>query len=201
MPRPNPSVTWLSPRHRSDQFTKPVPLSAKVDLFEARVSGWQLQIADECANGIKGQPADPHAGFAVLHLCLSYFETIGKYEEGYAGNDQSKKHFKLGLRSVFPNLRRTSPAFFETRTDLLYKAARCGLYHASQASSGVLLARPSSALRFHPKRDLVLVNPYLLPGVLQEHLKRYCNRVLRPRNRILRANFERRFDHDNPGLA
>lgn len=180
---------------------RPVPLAKKVELFQSRIRGWQLEVADECANGINGLPADPHAGFAVLHLCLSYFETIGKYEAGNMGDSDSKKYFKLGLMSVFPNLKRRRPELFEKRAEFLYKAGRCGLYHASQASNGILLGPPPSALRFAPKRNYVQVNPSLLPSVLKQHLATYCQRLLRPANKILRLNFERRFDHDNPNLA
>jgi len=197
--RTDPSVTWLSPVHLSTDFPKPVPFEKKVELFRARVLGWQLNIADECANGINGRPANPHAGFAVLHLCLSYFETIGKYEAGYVGEGQSKKHFKLGLASVFPVLRRAGPAVYEKRSELLYKAGRCGLYHGSQTSRGILLSRPPSPVRFAPRRGFVQINPYLLPQRLKKHLQTYCGRLLRPRNKRLRQNFEQRFNGDNPG--
>lgn len=195
------AVTWLSPSHKSSDFTKPVPFDKKAELFRARILGWQLEIADECANGINGQPADPHSGFAVLHLCLSYFETIAKYEQGYTGEGESKRHFKLGLASVFPSLRHAAPAAFERRSDLLYRAGRCGLYHGSQTSKGILLGEPTSALRFAPKRSYVQINPSLLPKVLKRHLERYCNRLLRPRNKVLRQRFEQRFNHDNPNQA
>ena len=197
--RMHPSITWLSPVHLSSDFKSPVSFEKKVELFHARILGWQLEIADECANGINGQPADPHAGFAVLHLCLSYFETIAKYEAGYTGDDQSKKYFKLGLASVFPSLRRSQSAVFEKRSKLLYKAGRCGLYHVSQTSRGILLGKPPSALRFAPKMNFVQVNPSLLPKVLKKHLAAYRERLLRPRNKRLRQCFEKRFKHDNPG--
>lgn len=199
--RVNTAVTWLSPIHKSSDFTKPVPFEKKVELFHARILGWQLEIADECANGIDGQPPDQHSGFAVLHLCLSYFETIAKYEQGYTGEGESKKHFKLGLASVFPSLRRAPSAVFERRSELLYKAGRCGLYHGSQTSKGILLGEPPSALRFAPTRNYVQINSSLLPKVLKRHFERYCNRLLRRRSKVLRHSFELRFNHDNPNQA
>jgi hypothetical protein len=199
--RTSTKVSWLSPKHLSTEFHRPVPVEKKVELFEARVLGWQLDIAEECANGINGRPANPHAGFAVLHLCLSYFETIAKYEAGFARNGQSEKYFKLGLAWVFPNLKRVPPAVREARANLLYKSGRCGLYHASQTNKGILLGRPPTAIRFAPKRNVVLVNPYLLPSVLRKHLRSYCERLRKLRSRALRQRFEIRFDFDNPGLA
>ncbi len=197
--RTNTKDSWLSPRHRRSDFAKPVTPEKKLELFEARLLGWQLDIADECANGIDGQPANPHAGFAVLNLCLSYFETIAKYEAGFARQGQSAKHFKLGFLSVFPRLRRLPETTRNRRASLLYEAARCGLYHASQTGTGILLSRPATAVRFTPKRNAILVNPYLLPAVLKKHLHSYCQRVRR--NQSVRQRFELRFNFDNPGLA
>jgi hypothetical protein len=67
----------------------PLTYEQKVDVFYEQTLGWRLHIADLIANGgtTFGQckPPQPgyavrsiwHSGFAVLHICLSYFELVG----------------------------------------------------------------------------------------------------------------------------
>ncbi len=193
--------TWLSWKHLRSQFGKPVPFSQKVDLFYERLFGWQLHIADLCANGSADLRCIPHSGFAVLQICLSYFETIGKYEAGFCKNAESREHFKLGLKSVFRYLRRVPASRFEKVADRLYEAARCGLYHASQTSPGILLQRQRSALKFDAKRGSLTIDPHRLPVALKKHLDGYRKRLEACRNKRLCERFEARFNFDNPGFA
>src|SRR5579863_3252854 len=94
---------WLAWNIDSDEVAWPPPsVEEKVDIFYQRSLGWQLHIADMLANG--GQPLGrnhsvervEHSGFAVLQICLSYFETVGHYEKGCIGSGA----FKEGVRSV-----------------------------------------------------------------------------------------------------
>jgi hypothetical protein len=139
-----PLDTWLSWKHRRSEWDRPASFAQKVDLFYEKLFGWQLHIADICANGAEDAPAIQHSGFAAPQIALSYFETIGKYQAGYYGHGESRRHFKLGLKSVFPSLRRVPVPQFEARSNLLYEAARCGLYHTSYTGAGVLLRRQFS---------------------------------------------------------
>lgn len=193
--------SWLSWKHRRSDFSRPVPLVQKVDLFYERIAGWQLRIADQMVNASNGREPIPHAAFAALQVCLSYFEMVGKYEAGYSRRGASKKHFDLGLKSVFPYLRRIPTNRFKRVAELLYDAARCGLYHAAQTGPGVLLRRQRSVLRFNSKRGLIFVDPHHLPVVLLQHLDTYRSRLAKGHNKKLRRRFEARFDYDNPGLA
>ena len=193
--------TWLSWKHRRSELSRSIPLSQKIDIFYERLCGWQLHIADQFVNGSSEQKMIPHAAFAALQVCLSYFETIGKYEAGYCHDDQSRHHFGLGLKSVFPHLRRVPSQRFNRVSKLLYQAARCGLYHASQTGPGVLLRRQQHVLRFNAHRGWIHVDPHRLPIALKKHLSVYRARLERSRNKKVQRQFENRFNHDNPGLA
>ncbi|MGH9380206.1 MAG: hypothetical protein ACRD2Z_06295 [Thermoanaerobaculia bacterium] len=68
----------------------------KVDLFYEQALGWQLHLAELVANGgtafgeegnREGKVVSSirHSGFAVLQICLSYFETIGYYTGEQSG--------------------------------------------------------------------------------------------------------------------
>jgi hypothetical protein len=192
--------TWLSWKHRRSQFTKPIPFDKKVSLFYERLYGWQLHIADLCANKSTDELRD-HSGFAVLHICLSYFETIGKYQAGFCHDSESRLHFDLGLKAVFEHTRRMPQKRFEDFSERLYKAARNGLYHASQTGPGVLLRVQPSAVRFDSGRGLVTIDPHRLPVRLKKHLDEYRSRLESRRKKKLCKDFEARFAHDNPKLV
>jgi len=107
MGHPRRIVVWISWRHQDSDFSGPLSFEQKVDLFCEQALGWQLHIADPVANG--GTPfgeaaaVSPirHSGFAVLQICLSYFETIGQYTATPSG---SRAAFRVGVLSVFPGL-------------------------------------------------------------------------------------------------
>jgi hypothetical protein len=100
---------WISWNHHETDFAQPLTLGDKVEIFYQQALGWQLHIADILANGGQvfgdGPSIGPvrHSGFAVLQICLSYFEAIGQYERGRAGG--SGRDFKDGVLSVFPKLK------------------------------------------------------------------------------------------------
>lgn len=194
------SDTWLSWKHRTSEFTKPVSFDRKVELFYERLYGWQLHIADLCINR-STDDLHRHSGFAVLQICLSYFETIGKYQAGFCRNGASKQHFKIGLKAVFEHARRMSQNRFDAFSERLYRAARSGLYHVSQTGPGVLLRRQRTVVRFDSNHSVVIIDPHRLPVRLKQHLDDYRRRLEHGRDRRLCTNFEARFAHDNPGLV
>ncbi|MCX6376785.1 MAG: hypothetical protein NTU88_12265 [Armatimonadetes bacterium] len=40
------ATMWISPEHREDDVALPLSLDDKIEIFEARVRGWQLDVAD-----------------------------------------------------------------------------------------------------------------------------------------------------------
>src|SRR5262245_65277742 len=108
---------WITWKHQDSQLRWPLTFEKKVELFYEQTLGWQLHIADLVANGgtafgEEGRRegnvscAIRHSGFAVLQICLSYFETIGYYTDTPKG---SKEAFRLGVAKVFPNLAAADP--------------------------------------------------------------------------------------------
>ena len=104
----NMQITW---NYEDTDFSWPPSFEKKVDIFYHRLPlGWQLHIADLIANGglplgdVRSVEPLRHSGFAVLHICLSYFETIGQYEQQNPQTKTSTGYFKAGVRSVLPRL-------------------------------------------------------------------------------------------------
>jgi hypothetical protein len=140
-------VMWMSWKHEHSDFLAPLTYEQKVDLFYEQTLGWQLHIADLIANGgttfgefkhsIPGYNVVGvrHSGFAVLHICLSYFELVGSMVVQSSQKPSDSMKFKAGVKHVFPG------HFDGSRNDeallrRLYKGARCGLYHMGRTAGG-----------------------------------------------------------------
>ena len=200
------NITW---KHNLSDISWPPPtFEKKVEYFYERALGWQLHIADLLANG--GQPFGvetsiprvPHSGFAVLHICLSYFETIGHYEQTDPAMNTSTDYFKAGVRSVLPDVVKDHEKIVDDLLSALYKGARCGLYHNSMTVPGVGLGQPpgGDAIIYEADQKILVISPERLPKVLKQHLERFRAALLDPENATLRENFEKRFNIDN-GIA
>jgi hypothetical protein len=198
-------ITW---KHDSRHTLWPPSFEQKVDLFYHRVLGWQLHVADLASNGGKtladgAEPTAvsplPHGGFAVLQICLSYFETIGQYLQKNPKTTKSGDFFKEGVHAVFPDLARHHQSQVDAFLDILYKNARCGLYHNSMTRAGVGLGQPGGgiAMAFVPNVKQLIIDPHVLPKVLKRHLEAYRQELLDPKNTDLRQKFETMFNKDN----
>lgn len=194
-------VTWL---HESSTLSSPLTFDQKVDVFYEQTLGWQLHIADVVANGgaAYGEPGNRqgashdalrHSGFAVLQICLSYFETVGRYSGASGGGADA---FKAGVRHVYPELDSFDPVDVETFLSELYKGARCGLYHNVRTTRVGLGFAGESSIFFDHAAKRVGVNPHRLPARLKSHLSEFRTQLLNPLNVELRAAFEGRFDAD-----
>lgn len=190
-------ITW---KHRSDTLPDPLPLELKIEIFEARLWGWQLHVADLIINGGLSQEGDrkveaiPHSAFAALQIALVYFEVIAKYEAGYTGRE-SEKYFELGVLSVLPEL--NSFPYSSTRSLLkaLYTGARCGLYHQAMTAPGVRLQHRDLPVALESGPNYLAIDPHVLIPRLKQHLADYLVRLRDAANGELRRHFEKCFDH------
>jgi len=195
---------WISWKHEDTDFSGPLTFEQKVDLFYEQTLGWQLHIADLIANGgtafgefkqgVEGRNviAIRHSGFAVLHICLSYFELVGSM---VTPQTSSTARFNAGVRHTFPGLFKGS-AKEKALLARLYKGARCGLYHTGRTRQRVGLGSPSDGgvIGYNPASDGVSVSPELLPKALKAHLDKFRLELLNPSNGTLRKRFQDRFD-------
>jgi len=195
---------WITWKRCDKALQHPLPFEQKVEIFYEQILGWQLHVADLLANG--GRTLDEglevmplkHSGFAVLHICLSYFETVGHYELKKKGRLRSRDYFEAGVRSVFPNLLTGDAAVVDGLLTALYEGARCGLYHNSRTTAGVGLAQPQDglAIGYDEVTETLAISPERLPKTMKQHLEHFRAKLLDPKNIQDRENFESRFDHD-----
>ena len=191
----------ISPNHTEDDFTYPLTLENKIELFRDRVDGWQLGIADQCINGGpveegRSTPLVKDSGFAVMHIVMSYFEMIAKYEHGCACEGASRqyfRYFRIGFTSVFDGLLSLGDTLVDQIVGVLYGHVRCGLYHHGITSPSIVLTG-STLEPIEVRQGKVNINPHLMVPHLRRHLQCYVDRLLDPANKQLRADFEKRWD-------
>ena len=178
---------WVTPKRRLSDLPKDITLDIKISIFQERIEGWQLDIADYLINSEK---AHKDAGFAVLDILLSYFEMIAKYHHGYSGEFKSKYYFGKGVDLVFPEYKGTS------MSSLLYRGARCGMYHVSTTKNRQIRLEGGSIPSITYDGEKMIINPHKLVSDLKKHFKNYIEKLRDESNSRSRHNFERRFDID-----
>ena len=184
----NHPVFAISPKHTTLDFPDGWTLENKIDVFTARIEGWQIGIAKEIVR--KGIP---NRGFALLHIVFSYFEMIGKYIHGYIGNDKSGFYFRKGVQATL-EVTSDEESFLKT----LYSSVRNGLYHLGMTKFNVMLRDDiPGSIGFNPERNILAIYPDRLVEDLDIRFHDYIAELRNPNNVKIRENFEKRFDYDN----
>ena len=183
-------ITW---KHKSDDFTTPLSLEEKIEIFYEQVYGWQLNIADKLVNG---DESIEHADFSCLQILLSYFEMISKYNDGDTSTTGSKHHFKKGVQRVYPNIfsNQSNKDYLLNR---LYKGARCGLYHMGMTKPKVIIFSRSPSIKYYNESDVIGINTHTLTKELKNDLATYRDQLKNTSNTTLRSNFEKVYDKDH----
>jgi hypothetical protein len=154
-----------------------------IDVFEDQMLGWLI----EPANRLRDYE---HAGFGILAIVLSYFESIGQFLDGERKN--SRQQFVSGLKAVFPNL---DPEIPRSLFVDLYDQIRCGLFHQGLTKSKVVITRigenPIEVIHGSAHEVIqIRVVPVNLIDAIHRHLVHYVAELRNPVNTSLRQNFE-----------
>lgn len=185
-------MSWITKYHQDSDFALPLRLEDKITIFEERVSGWQLEIADAC--GSKDFSLWEHSGWAVLMIVFSYFELIGKCRVGDQGGRESERCFGMGLKEVFPELLQMPANHQQEVESILYVSGRCGFYHSGMARRRILISH-CYAKPIEYRQELVFINPHKLVPELRRHLQQYVAELRNSVNEEARRNFEKQFDY------
>src|SRR5688572_12629209 len=187
-------IFTLSPRHTSQDFKDGWTLDDKIEVFIARIEGWQLGVAEEIVNKkIKGR------GLALLHILFSYFEMIGKYQDGVIEDGRTSRYYFLkGVKTTFPEIQSEEDKDFLQN---LYTSVRNGLFHTGMPRSNVILQDNTPGSIGHiPGANLLSINPDLLVKDLQFRFSEYASQLRDKTNTELRMKFEARFDYHDEGF-
>ena len=186
-----PEVEWLSPSFTSEKLRgADDTIENRIDVYEDRVRGWLLGWA-EYLNSVKIDDRQ-HAGFAVLHLSLAYFEAFAIFLRGREpSRGKSAEFFRAGLLEVFPELR--DDVHRDSILQILWEDGRSGLFHRGIARKRIRLRDDlERAFRFEADEGegRVLVCRHSLVWRLLAHFDRYVGRLRNPEEAALRGRFE-----------
>ena len=190
----NLPVFAISPKHTTLDFADHWALEDKIEVFIARIEGWQIGVAKEII-----QKGITHRGFALLHIILSYFEMLGKYLDGFIKERKSRFYFTKGVKATFPEIGEEEEAFL----DALYENVRNGLYHVGMTKINVMLRDDiPGSIGFNPERKILVISPDRLVEDLDIRFHEYATQLRNPRKNLdIRRKFEARFDYDNSELS
>lgn len=180
-------------------------LEDKIDVFEDQMNGWLLAHAHSLAS--PAYPTSQHAGFAILNLIGSYFETIASYLQGASSEGQSAKFFAIGFRNVFPEFESQAvargvqdiDAELRRVADAYYREIRCGLFHEAMTRTGTVVVKGAEhTLRVaeHPTTHKLMleIDPFHLLARVQSHFDKYVATLRDAANTTARENFEREWN-------
>jgi hypothetical protein len=178
----------LSPKHTIDEFKEHWDDEDKIEVYLDRIMGWQLSPAHKIL-----EAKIINCDIAVLSILISYFEMIGKYEDGYVGKWKSKYYFKKGLLSVFPTIEPAAIPFMES----LYENLRCGLSHSALPTARVIIENNrNGSIGYNEEHNLIIVNVELLLNDIALHYEKLEGRLRDKKNVELRQNVIKRFDSE-----
>ncbi|MEX0728924.1 MAG: hypothetical protein WD065_21800 [Planctomycetaceae bacterium] len=166
-------------------------ISNKIDEFEKHVYGRQLRIAQVLSSHFQvDSPGDPlsESAFAILNLCLSYFEMFEQFSTSRPSNGQSELFFERGFEKVFPNHK--FPTGEITR---IYRTLRCGMYHIAMPKGRCRLTREIPD-PFLIDNGVLLINPARFVDSVIDHFVQYCAVLRAGCDYQLQSNFEEMWD-------
>lgn len=178
-------------------------LERKIDVYEAQIFGWQLDIADTMLNGFIDEelhtttPPMMHSAFAAMQIYMSYFEAVSKFQAGFIG-DFSKLHFCLGFKLVFPPAQHIPATHIDKFLKHLYSSIRCSLYHLTLVGSDVQICSSGESLQYFTPPGyppLILINPHKMIKCVKIHFSNYIRELRSGTNTTLTSNFEVCFDN------
>lgn len=181
--------TAISPNHTAEEFQGHWTLDDKIEVFIARVEGWQIDVALEIE-----RKKILNREVAILMILFGFFEMIGKYIHGYLGTLNSEKFFRKGLLEVFPDISLRDQKLLKA----LYHNVRCGLFHVSRPGSNVIIQNSApGSIGYNEEHNMLMISPSILANDLKVFFTGFSEALRNPKNSDLRANFKKRFDYDN----
>lgn len=178
----------ISPNYTFDDFPEQLSLQDKIKIFNDRINGWQIDIAQQCITNIA------HSGFAVLNIISSYFEMIAKFKDGYTKEGNSGLFFKRAFKEFLSVLHHYEEAEAKIVADKAWKGIRCSLDHTGITRGAYLSSEFNVSIRYSEKDNILYLNPHLLVPELKEYFGLYIEELNKPENEELQRKFILRYD-------
>ena len=176
---------FTSPNYLIDHFEK-FEIDEKITVFEDRVQGWIFDVCDKIL-----ALRIPNSEIAILKLTCNFFEMFGKFARGFVGNNQSKKHFKIGFNAIYHQ------TCDDKSSDLFYAYIRNPIYHTGFVSPNVLITQSVNKPFGYSENHVLILNVRVLLNDFRESFQQYICDLRNEDNQTLRNNFEMRFDFES----
>jgi hypothetical protein len=193
-------VHYVSPRYTADKLASR-SIEDRIDVYEDRVQGWFIAPTRSLLD-------IPHAEFAVLNLCLGYFEGWAQYYSGEDSTRRSAEFFCRGLSAVFPffdfgDVVR-KPGDERRIFDVLYEQARCGVAHDGMPRKKVLIRSLPTPIAVSAQIETgeigaIFVDSRQFLEHIERHFPGYVTALRDPANIELRENFTRTWERVSSG--
>lgn len=156
-------------------------VKTKIKLYEDRVNGWFLKVAERLKN-------NNEAGFVILSIAVAYIEGNQQFREGKSSEGKSKQFFVKAVRRIFD--KENIP---QTVIEDYYSQVRCGLFHDGMTRSNVVISGDfTEPLKY--TNDVIKINPHLFLDKIKADFETYI--LALEQNQALQNKFVKRFDMD-----
>lgn len=153
----------------------------KLDIFECRSQDWFLSIGLQlCGESIS------EGDYVAFMIGLAYFESISQFKNGSDSVGSSYSCFKESFLECFPGAQ-------SDVIDLLWKSARCGLFHSGFTKSGIYISNEINCpIEFRGNEVYVNVNLFL--HEISRHFNAYMMDLRNSENHVLGIKFQKFWD-------
>ena len=155
----------------------PFDIDDKIYIYQRQVNDWFLNVAE---NLIKHK--NKNKGFVVLMICLSYLEGVEQYRQGTSSNNKSAQFFKQAIHRIYPQ------KFSNNQLSLLYKEARCGLFHDGMTRSRIILNNSFQEGILINNGD-IKISPSKFLNDIKRDFQTYLETIKNTKNQRERDNF------------
>jgi hypothetical protein len=132
------------------------------------------------------------AAFVVLSICFSYLEGVEQYMRGESSHMKSQDFFCDAAQRVFLG----EASLTQGQLALLYRQARCGMFHDGMTRSGVIydtsITRPLHVTN-NESMDIIAFNPDLCLDAVRIDFESYISKLRDQANYQLRSKFDQMY--------
>ena len=161
-------------------------IEIKIEIYEARVKKWFLDIAKEQATE-KTEFGMPTGDYVSVMIALSHIEGIEKFR---CGCEKTKKYGETFIESAEKIFNTGISSSIDQKTiERLYKETRCGLFHSGFPDGKIYLSYKHD-LPIHTEDEIIFINPLKFIERITEDFDSYIAELKNPANEDQRTKFE-----------
>lgn len=162
--------------------------AAKVDVYEDRVKTWFLDFAKHLVEEDMVDDGVSPGDYVALSIALAYIEGAEHYRQGQEPDSrQSGAWFKASVKRMLPTV-------CDDAIDMLYKSARCGLFHSGFTTDRVYLSHVHYTQALELTEGKLQIDPARFVALVMKDLDAYVHELRSNPSGEDAKNFEKLWD-------